>query len=111
MSVIKEIFVIVGIPIARSILGWLKISLEDNIISYFEWKKMVVTIIQVGTATICTYYGLQLAGVDIPVLAASFAGVMFDKVISALKETKQIKPVFKPYATNKKLFRFFKKKD
>lgn len=85
IELIKELGVICGIPILQSIGGWIKNALADDEITVFEWKRLAMTVVRVGSVTAAGYYGLSLAGIDISVMSAALGGFLFDKVHQAIK--------------------------
>ena len=82
---IKELAVIIGVPVVRSAFGWLQNSLKDGFISEYEWGLLGETILRVGLIGAATYYGLGVY-FDIPIVAAGAAAFMIDKLLSALKK-------------------------
>lgn len=72
---------VVGIPVLRSVAGWLTKALEDNEITKFETKLLYSTIIRVGFISIVTYLGLNEMGMSISLLGASGMACLTDKVI------------------------------
>ena len=87
----KDILVILGTPIIRSVFGWAEKSLNDNKITRFELKKLTQTIIRVGLIAVMGYYGFTIAGVDNAAIAASVGAFFADKLFGALKENKNVK--------------------
>lgn len=84
--VLKDLGVIVGIPILRSVAGWAEHALKDNKVTKFELKKMFVTIVRVGAIGIVGYLGLNGVGVDVSGIAAGAGAFIFDKVIHSVKK-------------------------
>lgn len=78
---------LIGIPILRSVGGWLTNSLEDGILSTFEWKQLGSTIIRVGLVGFATFFGLNGVGIDVSALGAAFGALIMDKLFNALKKT------------------------
>ena len=85
-----EIIGLIGIPIVRSVGGWINHALEDKKISRFEWKKLVSTVVRVGLLGTFTYVGFNAAGVDLNALAAGCGAFIADKLFHSLKERKRI---------------------
>ena len=54
------LFVIVGVPVLRSVAGWLTNALEDNKIDFIEWKKLGTTVLRLGVPALALYYGFAL---------------------------------------------------
>lgn len=80
-----EIGTLVGIPIVRSVTGWLENSLEDGLIDKFEWSKLGGTIFRVGAIGFGLFFGLDAFGFDVSALAASGSAVVIDFILGALK--------------------------
>ena len=77
---------IIGVPIFRSVFGWLEHSLKDHKIDKFEWAKLGETVVRVGVIGLGMYFGLsKFFGVDMNVLGVSAGALVFDFLISALK--------------------------
>ena len=85
LELFKEAVLFILPPIGRSIVGWVKNSLEDNKITLFEWRKLIETIVRVGIQGLMIYVGLNEMGFEISALAASCAGYISDMVIRAIK--------------------------
>lgn len=77
---IAEIGTLVGIPIIRSVAGWLENALKDGSIDRFELKELGSTIIRVGMIG----FGLFI-GFDMSALAAAGSAVAGDFLLKALK--------------------------
>ncbi len=81
----------ISIPVIRSVAGWLQKSLEDGKIQRYEVRKLVETIIRVGTLQLFAYLGFSLAGVDNAVIASGVAAFFADKFFGSLKENKPVR--------------------
>ena len=90
-NVLKDLLIVAGAPIVRSISGWASKALADNRVTRFEWKQLVQTIVRVGTIGLMGYFGLSIAGVDNAALAAAIGAFFADKIFNALKQTKPIR--------------------
>ena len=91
IETLKELAIIVGIPVVRSVLGWITKALEDGIITYFEWKLLCSTVIRVGSIGLAGFYGLGAMGLDVPALSVALGAFVTDKFFSALKNYKEKK--------------------
>jgi hypothetical protein len=89
LNLVKDIAIIIGMPILRSVTGWAQNALQDNVVSTFEWKQLAETVIRVGTISIVAYLGFNSVGVDISAWAASFGAIAADLLFSALKKVKK----------------------
>ena len=65
-----EISTLIGVPIVRSVAGWLENALEDGEITNFEWGQLGSTIFRMGVVGFALFYGL-----DMGVLAAAGSSV------------------------------------
>lgn len=88
---IKDLLVLVGMPILRSVSGWAVKATEDKKITRFELKKLVETVICVGTMELVGYFGLTISGVDNAAVISAVAAFFADKLFGALKENKKVK--------------------
>ena len=87
----NEALIGIGIPIVRSVAGWLDISLKDKKISRLEVRKLIETVVRVGTIEIVLYFGLNSAGINIDMMAAGCGAFIADKLLGALKENKNVR--------------------
>lgn len=80
------IIAIIFTPLVRSAAGWLENALEDGIISEFEWRQLLSTVLRVGLTTAAIYFGIgTIPGVDIHAFSAGAAGFLFDLIYRAVK--------------------------
>lgn len=86
----SELLTVIVVPVVRSVSGWLHKSLEDNKINRYEWKKLVQTVVRVGTMGVIGWFGLSMAGVDNAALAAGIGSFFADKLFDSLKENKNV---------------------
>ena len=56
----NDLLIISGMPIVRSVAGWLENALADGKISLIEWKKLCKTILRLGVPAVALYYGFNL---------------------------------------------------
>ena len=80
----------IGIPILRSVGGWATKATEDGKISKFELGELGKTIIRTGIIGTMIYVGADGMGMDISVIASSATAVIFDMILSAWKEKKNV---------------------
>ena len=90
-ELIKDVVIVVGMPVLRSVIGWIENAIKDKTITRFEWRQLITTITRVGTVGLVAYFGLGSIGMDIPAVAVGASAWIFDKVISAMKEKRSIK--------------------
>ena len=67
-----EFLSIVGIPLGRSLFGWLENAIEDKKIDPVEWKQLISTTVRIGTPAVLLWLGF---GMD-ATAAASIAAVL-----------------------------------
>jgi len=80
---------ILGVPLLRSVGGWLENSLKDGVVDAFEWAKLGETIVRVGVIAAGAYFGLNEFGVDVSVLGASAGALVLDFILAAIKKKKK----------------------
>lgn len=80
-----ELIIAIGLPVLRSVGGWVSYALEDNKISKFELKKLFNTILKTSVYGVLIYLGVGGMGLDIDMIAASASGLIFEKISSSLK--------------------------
>lgn len=90
-NVLKDLLIIVGLPVVRSASGWAVKALADNRVTRFEWKQLAQTVIRVGTIGLMGYFGLSIAGIENAALASAIGAFFVDKIFNALKQTKPIR--------------------
>lgn len=76
-----DILTLTAIPLIRSVAGWLEAALEDNKITYPEWRKLIKTVLRLGVPGIALYYGLNLS----PEIAASIP-LIADYLLNNIKK-------------------------
>ena len=86
VETIKNISLVVGIPILRSIAGWANNALEDGKIEAFEIKKLLATVVRVGGIAIVGYLGLNSLGFDVSAVAATAGAYIADWIFKAIKK-------------------------
>ena len=85
IEILKVIGILIVVPVARSVSGWLTHALDDGVITEFEWRQLGVTVIRVGTMAGLGYLGLSSIGVDNAAVISSVASFFVDKLVDALK--------------------------
>lgn len=86
IQVLQDLGIFVGIPIIRSVGGWLQHAFEDKKVDSFEWKLLVSTVVRVGTMGLAMYLGLNGMGFDVNALAAAASAFVADHLFRALKK-------------------------
>ena len=76
-----EVLVVVGVPVLRSVAGWLQKALEDNKITSFEYKQLLSTVLRLGVPGLALYYGME-----VPAEVAATIPLLVDYVYSLLKK-------------------------
>ena len=82
----KELAILVGVPVIRSVAGWAENALKDKKIERFEWKQLGETVLRVGIIGIAAFFGLNEAGFDISAIGAAGSAVLLDFVLRAIKK-------------------------
>jgi hypothetical protein len=90
-AIIKDIAIVVGGPVIRSVAGWARVALKDNKVTNFEIKQLLETIVRVGTIGVFAYFGLEATGVDQAAIIATASAFFADKVFSAIEKGKTVK--------------------
>jgi len=85
-----SIFVAIGIPVIRSVGGWAVKATADKKITKFEFKQLLRTILRTGVIGLLIFLGAGSFGFDISVVGSAASAVIFDMVLSAWKENKNI---------------------
>ena len=83
---LKEIGIVIVVPMFRSIAGWAVKALKDNKVTKFELKELASTVIRVGVIGVAGYFSLNGFGLDISVFAAMMGAILADKLFGAIKE-------------------------
>jgi len=85
---VSQLIPLVGIPVARSVVGWAENALKDGVVSSFEWKELGQTVLRMGMIGLATFYGLNGMGVDISAFAAGASTVLLDFVLMSIKKVR-----------------------
>lgn len=88
-EILKNIGILVGIPILRSISGWAIKALEDSKVETFEWRLLCSTVLRVGLIGLVAYLGLNAMGIDIGALGTATGAFVFDLILNAIKKNKK----------------------
>lgn len=81
--------ILVGVPAARGIAGWLENALADKQITKFEWAKLGETVVRIGVIGLAMYFGLNKLGLNVDVLGASAGAVVLDFILAKFKIKKK----------------------
>lgn len=79
VNLVKDLAIVVGVPVFRSVAGWANAALEDGKVTEFEFKELAKTVIRVGSVGLVGYFGLDAAGVDSAALVAAASAFVLDK--------------------------------
>lgn len=85
----------IGIPVARSVGGWLTKATADGKISNFEFQELGKTVLRTGIIGSMIFFGADGMGLDITAVGSAASAVIFDMILSAWKENKNVKPKVK----------------
>lgn len=88
MNIVKDVAIILGAGVVRSVAGWLPKAMADNKIVKFEVKQLVQTTIRIGTIGLFGYFGFAIAGVENTAVAAAVGAFFADKIFNAMKQKK-----------------------
>jgi len=80
----------IGIPILRSVGGWITKATEDNKITDFEFKQLAKTALKTLIGGTLIYVGAEGFGINIDMMASAATAVILDMILSAFKENKNI---------------------
>jgi len=80
----------IGIPILRSVGGWITKATEDGKISDFEFEQLGKTALKTLIVGTLIYVGAEGFGVNIDLMASAAAAVILDMILSAWKENRNI---------------------
>jgi len=87
---IKEIAVVVGVPVARSLMGWAEASFKDGKVDTIEWKRLGETVFRVGGLGLFAYLGINaIPGVDINIMLPAAGAAVVDYAIHLFKKLKK----------------------
>jgi len=92
VTIIKELGVVVGIPLARGAIGWFINSMKDNVIDEIEWHRLGVTVVQIAAISLSAYFGLNgiLNGlgvsIDLDLLSTTVGVTLIDLIRSWFKK-------------------------
>ena len=81
---------VIGIPVVRSVGGWVTKATEDGKISKFELEQLGKTVIRTLVIGTMIYFGASGVGIDINAIGSAASAVIFDMVLSAWKENKNV---------------------
>lgn len=80
----NDFFVLVAVPVIRSVGGWVENAFADGKVTWPEWKKLFSTILRIGVPALFLYYGLEL-----PVESAAVLPALVDYGFNWLKKAKK----------------------
>lgn len=81
-----EAIIAIGLPIVRSVEGWLRKSLKNGHIEPYEWRLLLETTIRITLINLAMFYGFKAGSMDVPMLATSCAAYIADKILKSWKE-------------------------
>ena len=80
----------IGLPVVRSVGGWATKATEDGKITKFEVKELGKTVLRTGIIGSMIFFGADGMGIDVTVVGSAASAVIFDMILSAWKENKNI---------------------
>lgn len=81
---LQPLYVVLA-ALLRSVLGWLKMSLRDGVISEFELRQLGETVARVGLIGIVVAY---FPGIDVSWFEASVVAIAGDIFLCAVKKSR-----------------------
>ena len=86
---LQNLWVFIGVPVIRSLGGWLTHALQDNKITWPEWRLLIETILRVGLMGIALWIGLEGLGIDVQAIVAAAVAYLLDLILRAIKYPEQ----------------------
>lgn len=86
IEVLKDIGIAVGVPVARSVGGWLTNALKDGYIDNFEMRQLGATVLKTGIIGAMIYFGADSVGIEVDVVGSAIAAVLLDLIASNKKK-------------------------
>ena len=80
----------IGIPVLRSVGGWATKATADGKISKFEFKQLLKTVLRTAIIAVMIFFGVEGVGIDVTIVGSTASAVIFDMIISAFKENRNI---------------------
>ena len=83
-------------PAVRSVCGWAENALSAKSdggtkVTPWEWALLGETFVRINVINLSAYFGLSLAGVDVPVMATGLGAIVFDFLLKAIRKTETVK--------------------
>lgn len=85
-ELLKNIGIIIGVPMFRALCGWFPKAYADGFVTKLEVKELILTLMNIGSVSVMTYYGLNGMGIDVTLLGATSSAFIFDKVYGIAKD-------------------------
>jgi len=80
----------IGIPVLRSVGGWATKATADGKITPFEFQELGKTVLRTAVIGAMIFFGAEGMGIDVSVVGSAASAVIFDMILSAFKENKNI---------------------
>ena len=81
---------VIGIPVIRSVGGWITKATADGKITKFEIKKLIKTVLNTSIVGFMLYFGLNGVGVDVNVIGSASSAIILDMILKAFRENKNV---------------------
>jgi hypothetical protein len=81
-----ELGTLIGVPVVRSIAGWIENAFEDGKVDRFEVGKLGSTVLRVGIMGAAAFFGLEAFGLDVSAFAAATSAVVLDFILGVFRE-------------------------
>ena len=86
---LQNLWIFVGAGVVTSLVGWLKHALQDNKITWPEWRKLIETVLRVGLMGASVWLVQAGAGIDFSPFVPAAGAYLLDKILRAIKYPEQ----------------------
>ena len=100
--------VLLFFPIVRSIAGWLQNAAADNKFEWYEWRKLIETILKIVVPTIFLMWGTNLSEVEAGAIITIII-ILLDQVKYTIRQVNEKKHPQEKQLTLKKKVKLNKK--
>lgn len=89
VPILKDLGILIGAGVWRSVTGWYPKAMADGRIVRFEYKQLIQTCIKVGSMGVVAYFGLAFAGIDNAAVISAASAFFADKILDAISSKKK----------------------
>ena len=86
-----ELIKAIVLPFLYNIIGWLYVSLEDDKLEPYEWKKLAQSTIRIGLISFLGAEALAGWGINLDVFAATSGSVLIEFIFKQIEKLKKKK--------------------